>query len=323
MAEINIAGTNNLEVTPESEQIQVGNFSNDTQVGEDTSLNGDYDNVSIPGELFGEQPQEQSAQEETTEQAETTESTQTAETQSTTEEDQTKVETEGQTDTVSTESEDDSGDSFVYEDQDGLKFSTEDIELWRTDSVNRHEWQKSNTEKAQQLSDQRRAVEPLVQLVDKLKESEEFSETLKEAIEDELGKEAGQLYEQSLQMDNKDLPNPYESELTEAREKLEAMESERELERSMSELRSTYKLNDKQVQEVLDFAVSNFEKTDRVLTLEEAYKVMNFNKAQAPEPKPKPSVPVNVKKNVGIKADTNKKASTYEDIDVVSFFNNQ
>ena len=33
--------------------------------------------------------------------------------------------------------------------------------------------------------------------------------------------------------------------------------------------------------------------------------------------------PVNVKKNVGIKADTNKKASTYEDIDVVSFFNNQ
>lgn len=323
MAEINIAGTNNLEVTPESEQIQVGNFSNDTQVGEDTSLNGDYDNVSIPGELFGEQPQEQSAQEETTEQAETTESTQTAETQSTTEEDQTKVETEGQTDTVSTESEDDSGDSFVYEDQDGLKFSTEDIELWRTDSVNRHEWQKSNTEKAQQLSDQRRAVEPLVQLVDKLKESEEFSETLKEAIEDELGKEAGQLYEQSLQMDNKDLPNPYESELTEAREKLEAMESERELERSMSELRSTYKLNDKQVQEVLDFAVSNFEKTDRVLTLEEAYKVMNFNKAPAPEPKSKPSVPVNVKKNVGIKADTNKKASTYEDIDVVSFFNNQ
>lgn len=323
MAEINIAGTNNLEVTPESEQIQVGNFSNDTQVGEDTSLNGDYDNVSIPGELFGEQPQEQSAQEETTEQAETTESTQTAETQSTTEEDQTKVETEGQTDTVSTESEDDSGDSFVYEDQDGSKFSTEDIELWRTDSVNRHEWQKSNTEKAQQLSDQRRAVEPLVQLVDKLKESEEFSETLKEAIEDELGKEAGQLYEQSLQMDNKDLPNPYESELTEAREKLEAMESERELERSMSELRSTYKLNDKQVQEVLDFAVSNFEKTDRVLTLEEAYKVMNFNKAPAPEPKSKPSVPVNVKKNVGIKADTNKKASTYEDIDVVSFFNNQ
>ena len=322
MAEINIAGTTNLNVTPESENLTVGNISATPEATPFESTDS-YDNISIPGELLGEQPQEQSTQEETTEQAETTESTETAETQSTTEEDQTEVETEEQTDTVSTESEDDSGDSFVYEDQDGSKFSTEDIELWRTDSVNRHEWQKSNTEKAQQLSDQRRAVEPLVQLVDKLKESEEFSETLKEAIEDELGKEAGQLYEQSLQMDNKDLPNPYESELTEAREKLEAMESERELERSMSELRSTYKLNDKQVQEVLDFAVSNFEKTDRVLTLEEAYKVMNFNKAPAPEPKSKPSVPVNVKKNVGIKADTNKKASTYEDIDVVSFFNNQ
>ena len=320
MAEINIAGTTNLNVTPESENLTVGNMSatpEPTPLGSTDS----YDNISIPGELFGEQPQEQSTQEETTEQAETTESTQTAKTQSTTKENQTEAETEEQTDTVSTESEDDSGDSFVYEDQDGSKFSAKDIELWRTDSVNRHEWQKSNTEKAQQLSDQRRAVEPLVQLVDKLKESEEFSETLKEAIEDELGKEAGQLYEQSLQMDNKDLPNPYESELTEAREKLEAMESERELERSMSELRSTYKLNDKQVQEVLDFAVSNFEKTDRVLTLDEAYKVMNFNKA--PEPKPKPSVPVNVKKNVGMKGDAQKKPSSYEDIDVASFFNNQ
>mgnify|MGYP003131995472 FL=1 len=322
MDKINIAGTTNLEVTPESENLTVGNISATPEATPFESTDS-YDNISIPGELLGEQPQEQSTQEETTEQAETTESTQTAETQSATEENQTEAETEEQTNTVSTESEDNSDDSFVYEDQDGSKFSTEDIELWRTDSVNRHEWQKSNTEKAQQLSDQRRAVEPLVQLVDKLKESGEFSETLKEAIEDELGKEAGQLYEQSLQMDNKDLPNPYESELTEAREKLETIESERELERSMSQLRSTYELNDTQVQEVLDFAVSNFEKTDRVLTLEEAYKVMNFNKAPAPEPKPKPSVPVNVKKNVGIKADTNKKASTYEDIDVASFFNNQ
>ena len=80
MAEINVVGTTNLEVTPESEQIQVGNFSNDPQVGEDTSLNGDYDNLSIPDELF---TGEQSTQESDTEQAVTTESTEPAETEAT------------------------------------------------------------------------------------------------------------------------------------------------------------------------------------------------------------------------------------------------
>ena len=323
MAEINVSGTTNLEVTPESEQLTVGNFSTDpNRVETEATLGEGYDNISIPGELLGETTEvtaeEQSTQEEITKQAETTESTETAKTQSTTEETQTETESEEQTATVSQESD----DSFVYEDQHGSKHSVEQIELWHTDSMNRHEWQKSNTEKAQELSDQRRAVEPLVQLVEKIKESGEFSESLKEAIEDELGKEAGQLFDQSLQMDNKDLPNPFESELQEARDKLANMEAERQIDQSMTQLRSSYKLTDQQAQDVLDFAVKNFEETNRVLTLEEAYKVMNFDKAPASEPKPKPSVPVNVKKNVGIKAENKGKITSYDDIDVASFLNN-
>jgi hypothetical protein len=304
MSEINVVGTTNLEVTPESEQIQVGNFSGDPTVGEVQPSTDDYDNIPIPGELLGEQ----SKQESNTEQAVTTESVEPAETEEPNEPQQELSDSEEET--------------SYYETEDGEQFTVEDIESWKKDADNRHEWSKSNTEKAQEVADQRRAVEPLVQLVEQLNKSEEFKDTLKEAIEDELGEEAGQLFEQSLKMENKDLPNPFESELTEAREKVEMMEAEKVLDQSMSNLQAQYSLKSEQVQEVLDYAINAHEETGRLLTLEEAYKVMSFDKPKIETPvKAKPSVPVNVQKKVGVKSDKQSKITNYEDIDVATFFN--
>lgn len=318
MAEINIVGTNNLDVKPESEQIQVGNLSSDPTVGELTPSTDNYDNISIPDELF---TGEQSTQESNTEQAVTTESVEPAETKPETEEQELSGDNEEQTDAVSESPDDES--SFVYETEDGSRYTQSDIESWKKDADNRHSWNKSNTEKAQEIADQRRALEPMVQLMEQLKQTEDFSDTLIEAIEDELGKEAGQLFRQSLKMDNKDLPNPWEAELKEAQEKVAQMESEKALNDSMLELKSTYSLDDKQSQEVLDFAIEKYEKDGRVLTLDEAYKVMNFDKpkVEVPKPKAKPSVPVNVQKNVGVKSDKQTKINDYDDIDVASFFN--
>ncbi len=323
MAKMHIAGTTDVEYTPESEQITVGNFSTDTNAELTENVgNSDYGNISIPGELLGEQPQEQSTQEEITEQAETTESIETAEQEAEPEE---VSETEPeQTEAVSeTESSQDDED-YVYELDDGSRYSIDDIESWRKDSLNRYEWSKSNTEKAQSLSDQRRAVEPLVQLIDKVKDNQDFAETIQEAIEDELGKEAGQLFAQSLQMDNQDLPNPYQDQLQEAQEQLANVQAEVELDRSLSDLRSKFSLKDEEIDKVLDFAVQQQQDYNKLLTPEEAYKIMNFDKVQSKpvEAKPKPSVPVNIKKNVGMKGDVKQKASSYEDIDVASFFNN-
>jgi hypothetical protein len=319
MAEINIAGTTNLDVTPESENLNVGNYSVSPEATPLESTDS-YDNISIPGELLGQDLQEQSIQEEITEQAETTESIETAENKAEPEE---VSETEPeQTEAVSEEKSSD--EDFVYELDDGSRYSIDDIESWRKDSLNRHDWSKSNTEKAQQLSDQRRAVEPLVQLIDKVKDNQDFAETIQEAIEDELGKEAGQLFAQSLKMNNQDLPNPYQDQLQEAQEQLANVQAEVELDRSLNELRSKFSLNDAEIDKVLDFAVQQQQDHNKLLTPEEAYKIMNFDKMQSNpvEAKPKPSVPVNVKKNVGMKGDAQKKVSSYEDIDVVSFFNN-
>jgi hypothetical protein len=123
-------------------------------------------------------------------------------------------------------------------------------------------------------------------------------------------------------MENTELPNPYQDQLLEAEERLATIEAERELDNSLVKLQNTFSLSSEQADEVLSFAIKVHEDTDRLLTLEEAYKVMNFDKAKA-EPvveKKKPSVPVNVTKNAGIK-ETPSKPKTYADIDVASFFN--
>ena len=317
---MHVAGTTEVDYTPESEQITVGNFSTEQNQELTESVdNSDYGNISIPGELLGEQPQEQSVQGENTEQAETTESIETAEAEPEEVSEENPEQTEAVSETESSEDEDD----YVYELDDGSRYSIDDIESWRKDSMNRHEWSKSNTEKAQQLSDQRRAVEPLVQLVGKLKENTEFSSNVREAIVDEYGEEAGQLYDQSLNVKSQDLPNPYQDELHQSQEQVATLKAQIELDKYMYDLKSKFSLSDEEIDTVLDYAVNHSEQYGRLLSPEEAYKIMNFDKVQSKpvEAKPKPSVPVNVKKNVGMKGDAPKKVASYDDIDVASFFN--
>lgn len=325
MTEINVSGTTNLDVTPESEQLTVGNFSTDPNKVEAESDSGEgYDNISIPGELLGEEPQEQSTQEASTEQAETTVSEGKAETGTTDE--QTSNEQTEQTDTVSDVQDDhrDLGDDdLVFETEDGSKYSMDDVETWYDDSINRHDWQRSNTEKAQELSEQRKAVQPFVEFVETLKKAGDFSETLHEAIEDELGKDAGQQFKLTLQADNTDLPNPYDAENKALQGELDDINAQISLNESMAELKNNYGLDDDKAQKVLDHAVHISETTGRFLALDEAYKVMKFDE---PEPtkdqqRVKPSVPVNIQKNVGVKSDKKGKVTSYDDIDVASFFN--
>ena len=100
------------------------------------------------------------------------------------------------------------------------------------------------------------------------------------------------------------------------------MEAEKVLDQSMSNLQAQYSLKSEQVQEVLDYAINAHEESGRLLTLEEAYKVMSFDKPKVETPvKAKPSVPVNVQKKVGVKSEKQSKITNYEDIDVATFFN--
>ncbi|MAE86747.1 MAG: hypothetical protein CMB80_28690 [Flammeovirgaceae bacterium] len=311
MSEMQIVGTNVLTVEEPSETIVTGNMSVDPDTQNDTNKDeyspGDgYEKIEIPDSaLFGEEQPDPDTQAVTTESHE--EATAISE-------------NEGETETVSDDSEE---DILVYETDDGTQYTSSDIDNWRADSMNRHEWQKSNTEKAQEIADSKRSLEPFMKLMDKFKGSEEFADTVKEAIVDELGDDAGQLFEQSLKAEKMDLPeespNVQESnEVTELRQHNQQLEAELGLNAHLSVLMNKHQIDSEQVDKVLAFAVEHKQKTGVLLSPEDAYKVMNYDKQKA---KPKPSVPVNVKKGVGVKADSQKKPFTsYEDIDINSFF---
>lgn len=313
MSEIQVAGTNILDVKEPSEEIVMGNISvdPDTQASDPLKYKqGDgYDKIEIPDSaLFGEQPDPD------TEQAVTTESQE--EPTSISESD------DGETDTVSDNSE---GDTLVYTADDGTEYTSSDIDNWRTDSLNKAEWQKSNTEKAQEVAQTRKSMEPFMKLMGKFRKSEEFADTVKEAVVDEFGDEAGQLFEQSLKMEmtgNSEEPETTvePQEVSELKAKNRQLENELALNTQVSELMIKHSLDSDGVDKVLSFAVEHQEKTGTLLSPEDAYKVMNFDKVK-PVPKKKPSVPVNVKKGVGVKSESSKKPFTnYEDIDISGFF---
>jgi len=326
MPEVHIAGTQNLNVSDPAKELVVGNYqvapenqndkelTSDPQVQEMSStatFAQDYDKISIPDELFQEQSKGNESKP-----AETTVSPESATEESI---DATNDESSSGDEQSLTDSNADKT-PVLYTSKDGSEYTEDDIVSWKKDAENKQNWSKSNTEKAQEVADQRKAVEPFVQLISSLNKSEEFTDTLFEAIEDELGKDAGQLFKESLKMDNKDLPNPWEAELADAKDQLVRMESERALDKSMTDLQAQFNISEVDAQRVLDHAIKTHEETGRLLTLEESYKVMNFDRVK-PEPKKKPSVPVNVKKNVGIKADVKKRPASYDEIDISSFFN--
>ncbi len=332
MPEVHIAGTQNLDVNDPAKEIVVGNYQvapkdqNDKELSSDPSKSEmsttetfaqDYDKVSIPDDLF----QEQSDGDDNTNPAETTASEETAKLDDSTDENESN-ESDSVNEQTHTAS-DDSETPVSFKTEDGSEYTQDDVLAWKKDADNRNDWSKSNTEKAQEIADQRRAMEPFLQLVNQLKKTEDFSDTLFEAIEDELGKEAGQLFKETLSADNTDLPNPWADELKQAQDQLAQMESQQALDKSMVDLQSSFKLDKSQAQIVLDYAIKTHEDTGRLLTLEEAYKVMNFDKVRTEiKAKPKkPSLPVNVKKSVGVKAEAIVRPESYDDIDITSFFN--
>ena len=44
-------------------------------------------------------------------------------------------------------------DEFIYQAEDGNEYTQDDIDSWFKDSVNKQEWNKSNTEKAQEVAE--------------------------------------------------------------------------------------------------------------------------------------------------------------------------
>lgn len=200
------------------------------------------------------------------------------------------------------------------------EYSEEDLSEALADRKNKKEWSKANTEKAQAIAEDRKAIEPVLQFAEMVRKNTDFIDVLKETVEEEFGEDGTKLLEAVLSTDKDSLVNPFKDEYDQAVSELDQIKAEVSLNKAKAELKKTFKLKETEVEEVVNYAVKILEDTGRLITLEEAYKVMNFER-KSEEKKSKPKPPKSAKKSRGAKKieDQKKTAKTYEDIKMDGF----
>jgi hypothetical protein len=171
------------------------------------------------------------------------------------------------------------GDFFEI---DGERFNKETISQWKSDSSNKSEWNKSNTEKAQKIA-------KVGKFLNKVESDSDFKEHIRHYFDsdDEFDKMGlSENYSEFTESEETDEVNPYDERL----DKLEEAEYERnidtrtnQLDRELSRLESdnpeVLGAPDK-VNEFLEFTEANsdrFRDKNGIVHLEEAYKVFSYD----------------------------------------------
>jgi len=167
---------------------------------------------------------------------------------------------------------------------DGKNYSLDEIKAWRDDSNNKINWQKSNTEKAQELAKWNK-------LTDKIKSDEEFRNHLKDFYYDdpEAVKALGL---DSINTEEVAEPAPVDDNVELRLNALEKMEGARLMEQRVDQLDNVladlektnpdYLGDQDKVSEFLDFADTNSEKfvENGMPNLERAFKEWSYGQMQ-------------------------------------------
>lgn len=291
----------------------------------DSDLKGlvtpDIDIANPQSEQPAEETEEQKAEESTDSSQE--ESTETPD------DDEVQSKSEESDETQESESTDEEDEPVTYE-VSGETYTQEQIEDALVALDNKKEWQTSNTQKAQEVAVNRKAVEPLVQLIERVKSNEGVADILKEVLSDELDEDAVKLLDNSLAFDTEKVANPFKDELTSVQSELGQLKAEKVLNDAKSQLVKDHKLTVRQADKVAQEAFDIFEKSGRLLTLEEAYKQSELysekikkqalKEAENKVDKKKPKPPKLAKKSRGASGNEKpEKTTDYKDIDISGY----
>lgn len=159
------------------------------------------------------------------------------------------------------------------------ELSEEEVKEALKSHKNKNEWDKSNAEKARELAVARTGLKAMTTFIEKLRSSGERLPYIKEAFMEEFGDEFETTFEEALKADLSNIKDPRDDELAALKAEKAAIENEKEIKAEKKELAEKFKLNDEQTDEVYAFAVKKFEETGQALSLEEAYKLMDYDKA--------------------------------------------
>jgi|TARA_R100001530_G_scaffold56086_1_gene41044 predicted component of type VI protein secretion system len=164
---------------------------------------------------------------------------------------------------------------------DGKVHSYEDIRLALDDSKNRSEWQKSNTQKSQDVADQRKAIDQESQQWEDLRKDEDLMDTLKDYLGEDHSLFTTKVEgpSEAIRQDTKEpaVDDKVNDRIQELEDKLEMQEANQAVERDIQALVKSHPELDGQteaVQEVLQTAV------DKGMTdLEDAFILTNHQTA--------------------------------------------
>lgn len=175
------------------------------------------------------------------------------------------------------------------------EYTEDEIATAIEDSKNKANWNKTNADEARRIAGIRKAIDPVLKFVQKLKDDGEFGQEIRDAAIDRYGDEFSGVIDAALSFDESAVPNPFKDELKSATDAREAAEYELFVMKEKRELARAEKLSEKKVDDVWAFAEKIHQESGEVLSLASAYKLMQHDdlkkKAESPPiPKP-PAVP--------------------------------
>lgn len=177
---------------------------------------------------------------------------------------------------------------------------------------------KDYTQKTQELAEKRKAVEGFLSILSVVKDGDP---EVKEALKDywvEKGNKAED-YDAALNADPGINPykEEYEGKLLEAQTELSQLKTEMEVAEEIDEIKSKFKVTNKELDEIFDFATRHEEKTGKLLSIEEAYKLMNFDKIREESKRlAPPKTPKNLGRGARETKSKPKQPKSFEDIEV-------
>ncbi len=176
------------------------------------------------------------------------------------------------------DAEEPSEDQEALMEYDGKDYTLEELVDAIKDSTNKKSWQESNTQSAQKNADDRKVVDGFVDILAKLKNSDsEFAPDAIAAIREIVGEEE---YDKAMgSIDG--YSNSYKNTIGERDSEINDLKDELALINAKGTLREKTGITEKKADEVLEFALDKWKKGDGWVSLEDAYKLMNYDKVSA------------------------------------------
>ncbi len=211
-------------------------------------------------------------------------------------------------------------EDYLFTDEDGKGFTMDDVLEWKKDNQNKTDWQTSNTQKAQELSGMKGAVDSIGQLATIMKSDRELAESIKEAIDESSDGKGGKLFEALMSGDLKAIKSedPNLDKVANLTSEVEDLKGVITFMEAKDDLKKQYKLSNKRMDEIVDYAVKESDiENGRFITLEDAMKLTEYDSLKEKAKYRKPKTPNTANKTHGAK-DIAKRQSgpmSYEGID--------